>query len=279
MSTDLRIDLGEARAALRQAARRTSELFESVADPAMAVRGSAWSVGEVGAHLAVALRGFTDAARGDYDTVAPHIPPTGVYAERLAAVTAATLTIEPERDPRALGRLIVERVEAFLTSTAGLSGAERIATPWYGDGASMSLATSTAMLVGEQLLHGYDVATSVGRAWPIGVAEGRLLTRAITSMLPLAANPATTAGLRAAYGIAVREGGPRFVVRVEDGTVTVEPADGRHVDCHLSADPVTFVLVGYGRIGQWGPIARGRFRAWGRKPWLAFRFANLFVNP
>ncbi len=278
-STDLRIDLAEARAALERVTRRTADLFGSVTDPGRAVRRSMWTVGDVGAHLAVALVGFTEAAGGDFGTVAPHIPATGVFAERLSAVTAATLTIEPDRDPRHLSRLIVERVDGFLHATAGLSGAERIATPWYGDGASLSLATATAMLLGEQVMHGYDVAGTLGRPWPISVDDARLMTRAITSMMPLAANPVTTARLHATYGVSVRNGGPRFVVAVDHGTVVVEPADGRRVDCHLSADPLTFALVAYGRTGQWGPIAAGRLRAWGWQPWLAFRFVNLFFNP
>lgn len=77
----------------------------------------------------------------------------------------------------------------------------------------------------------------------------------------------------------MKRGGPRFVVRVDDGTVTVEPAEATKVDCRLSADPLTFVLVGYGRINQWGPIVRGKLTAGGRKPWLALRFTGLFFNP
>ena len=279
MSTDLRIDLGEARSALANAARRTAELLGSIDDPALAVHRSTWNVGEVGAHLAVALSGFTDAARGDYGAMAPFIPPTGLFADRLSAVTAGSVAAETERDPQVLGRLIVQRADGFVESTAALSDHERIATPWYGDGASLSVAAATAMLVGEQILHGYDVAVALGRSWPISVMEAHLILRGITSMMPLAANPKTTAGLRVSYRVTVRRGGPRFVVRVDDGSLTVEPANDQRVDCCLSADPVTLVLMGYGRIGQWGPMARGRIGAWGRQPWLALRFAELFFNP
>jgi hypothetical protein len=69
------------------------------------------------------------------------------------------------------------------------------------------------------------------------------------------------------------------VVRFNDGVAAVEPARGQTIDCHLSADPVDLMLVVYGRISQWGPIARGRLLAWGRKPWLGLRFKNLFFNP
>jgi hypothetical protein len=39
------------------------------------------------------------------------------------------------------------------------------------------------------------------------------------------------------------------------------------------------VLVGYGRMSQWRAIGTGRLIAWGRKPWLGFRFVGLFFNP
>lgn len=278
MSNDLRIDHQEARTALAGAARRTAALLASIDDPSRPVPKSTWTVGEVGAHLAVALQGFTEAVGGRYETLGPHIRP-GTFAHRLSGVTAGTLAVETERDPQKLAAIVLDRVDAFLAATAGLSGHERVATPWYGEGASLGVATATTMLTGEQLLHGRDLAVTVGEQWPISPPDARLIVKAITSMLPLVANPAATAGLRATYAVGVRGGGPEFVVRVEGGAVTVEPAGSTSVDCHISADPVTFVLVGYGRIGQWGPIATGRMRAWGRKPWLAFRFVNLFFNP
>ncbi len=279
MTSDLSIDNNEARATLAEAARRTAALIRSIADPALPVRRSAWTVGEVGAHLAVGLQGFTEAARGETAAVATYIPPTGTFADRLSAVTAGTLAIEPERDSVALSGLIAARVEDFLATTAAVPGGQQIATPWYGDGVSLSLSTATAMLVGEQLVHGYDVAATVGRPWPISVPEAQLVIRAVTSMMPLSVNPEGVAGRRVTYGVNVAPDGPRFVVRVADGAATVEPAGETPVDCRISADALTLVLVGYGRIGQWGPIVRGRLRAGGRRPWLALGFTGLFYNP
>lgn len=66
---------------------------------------------------------------------------------------------------------------------------------------------------------------------------------------------------------------------IDDGKATVESAGSGAVDCRLSCEPVNLVFLGYGRIDQWGPIARGRLRAWGRKPWLGPKFTSLFVNP
>ncbi len=47
----------------------------------------------------------------------------------------------------------------------------------------------------------------------------------------------------------------------------------------ISADPVAFLLVGYGRIGQWGQILRGKLVASGRKPWLGLGFGKLLTSP
>jgi len=47
----------------------------------------------------------------------------------------------------------------------------------------------------------------------------------------------------------------------------------------ITADPVAFLLLGYGRVTQWPQIVRGRLRAGGRKPWFAMRFASLLVSP
>lgn len=73
-------------------------------------------------------------------------------------------------------------------------------------------------------------------------------------------------------------GGPRLVIHFRQGSATVH-GSARHVDCHLWVDPVAFLLVGYGRISQWGPIARGKLVAWGRKPWLGLKFKSLLLNP
>jgi hypothetical protein len=47
----------------------------------------------------------------------------------------------------------------------------------------------------------------------------------------------------------------------------------------ITADPVAFLLVGYGRISQWGPILRRQIVAGGRRPWKALRFAMLLTDP
>jgi hypothetical protein len=66
-------------------------------------------------------------------------------------------------------------------------------------------------------------------------------------------------------------GGPRYLIAIDDGVAHVTGA-GPRADCWISADPVAFLLVGYGRASQWSQIARGKLLAGGRKPWLGTAF-------
>lgn len=80
------------------------------------------------------------------------------------------------------------------------------------------------------------------------------------------------------YEVRLRGGGPRFVVRVADGAAEVRAAGGP-IDCVISADPATFLLVGYGRMPHRRALLRGGMLAGGRRPWLGLRFKDLFFNP
>jgi hypothetical protein len=55
-------------------------------------------------------------------------------------------------------------------------------------------------------------------------------------------------------------------------------APGDKVDCWIAADPVAFLLVGYGRTGQWSQALRGRIVTGGRKPWLGLKFGDLLTS-
>ena len=56
-------------------------------------------------------------------------------------------------------------------------------------------------------------------------------------------------------------------------------AAGEKADCVISADPVAFLLLGFGRVSQLSPLLRGQLRPGGRKPWLAMKFGSLLYSP
>jgi uncharacterized protein (TIGR03083 family) len=277
-SAAARHDHQATRAALSAAAGRGAALMASLPDLDRPVPRSEWTLADVAAHLVIGFQGYTDAALGEAERWRPHIAEGTDFSERVRTLNQRTLGGAPRLEPAAAGAAIEEAARLFLEATAGLDPALTLGTPWYGDGAAVSLAAATALLLGEQLMHGRDVAHGLGRRWPITGDEATLVLEAMRAMIPLAVNPARAGRLTASYELRV---GPlvRFVVRLADGRASVEESAGQAVDCRIAAQPVALLLVAYGRMSQWQAIARGRLMAWGRRPWLGPRFPGLFFKP
>jgi uncharacterized protein (TIGR03083 family) len=278
-TTSTALQVGASRQSLAEYGRRNAELFGS-SDMGRRLNRSEWTVGDTASHLIFALRGFTDSAAEHYDewlateSQIPNLRTT----DRVAALNRVLIPNEPFRSPVQAGRDIAAGVDRFLSVTASLPPEQRIQTPWYGVGESLSVAEATCLLLGEQVMHGYDVARTLGRKWPITKSDALLVFGVVRTMMPKIVDSPAMGKTRAKFKLHL---GPRdsFVVNVADGKAVVEPDSGQHVQVHLAADPVALALVGYGRINQWSAIARGKLFAWGTKPWLAFRFKSFFCNP
>lgn len=59
-----------------------------------------------------------------------------------------------------------------------------------------------------------------------------------------------------------------------DPRLTVDPAQPGSIDVHITAEPVTALLMSYGRMGQLLPSLTGKIVTWGTHPWLALRPAE-----
>lgn len=273
------IDLESTRTALAAAAVRSGGVVGVIDAPARATRGLTWSLAETASHVVLGLRLYTDSVRGDLDRWRGLIPEdVPAFHDRLAAVTAKGLGMVPERDPATLAGLIGDAVGDFLAASAGLPPDRPVATPWYGEGVSLSLGEATALLLGEQLVHGRDLAVTLRRPWPISRAEALLVVPAATAMMPRAIRAEATRDLELTVAFHLR-GGPGFAIRVVRGTAAREPLGLHRPDCHIRFDPVAFLLVGYGRLSPWAALARGGAIAYGRRPWIALRFRDLFHDP
>jgi uncharacterized protein (TIGR03083 family) len=260
------LDLLATRAALEAVGRRLVRLLEAVPDPQAPTRGLAWTLGETSLHLAGGPGRYADFARGRA-LPEPTVDLGPVFAQRMAA--------QPERTPSVLARQLEANTHRYLAETAELPATHPV--PFFG-GVTIELAALSAILLGEFVVHGDDVARSLGRPWPIDPAHARLIVAAITALLPRYVDRTHAGGLTATYQVRLR-GGPSFQVRFDRGTATVAPAQPGPADCRVTADAVTFLLVVYGRRSQWPGILRGQLRAWGRRPWLGPRFQRLFVRP
>jgi hypothetical protein len=128
------------------------------------------------------------------------------------------------------------------------------------------------------MMHGWPIARALRKRSPFGAADVELALAFVTYVMPAIVDEHSARGFTACYDVRFRHG-PRLAFMFDEGRLTIAPAATRNVECHVSADPVAFLLVGAGLVGQWGQIARGRLTTWGRKPWLALRFAGLFHPP
>jgi len=214
-----------------------------------------WSAAETGAHLVSLPRRYRPMVSG------PRPLP-----ESLARDNEQALAAVPERDPRVLADLLATEV-AELLDVLGTDG-QRPA--WYFT-VPHTTAGLGAVLLTELLVHGLDLARATRRPWPITRPQA---TACIGGVLPAVAAVADPVAV-GTYHLHVR-GGEDWTIDIRDGAVTVAPGRPPRADLHFSVDPVAFLLNAYGHLGRTRALLTGRLVAWGRKPWLAGRFAAAF---
>jgi uncharacterized protein (TIGR03083 family) len=260
-----------AAAALPAAAERTAQLMREITNPGAPVPGLRWTAAELAAHVVADLRTYTGVVAGRGPVVAPGTAPA---ADLGTAENQRQLAEYPERGLDRLAAELTRAMPAFVGAAGAAPPGAQLGSPI---GVAMTPATIAAIVLGEQLIHGLDLARAAGRPWPIDADDARLVVPGVVELLPAYLNREAARGLRVRYEL--RAGGDlRYQLAIDDGTATVGPATGS-ADCVITADPVAFLLVGYGRISQWGPMLRGQLRAGGRKPWLGFKFNQLTVSP
>jgi hypothetical protein len=260
--------------ALREAVDTSAELWRRVGRPDAPVPGLTWTAAETAAHTVGDLRDYAQAlARhtGGYMTHAnrPQESPTRLSA----AVNARHLMEVPERDMGRLADMLEEATATYLAAAVAADDSAAIPTP---NGLVISPSTMTCLLLGEQLIHGLDISRAATAPWTISPRDALLVIPGVLTVAPQYLRP-SRAHVRASFELRMR-GANRYRMAVNKGTAVVTAA-GEKADCTITADPVAFLLLGYGRIPQWAPIIRGRLRAGGRKPWLAMKFGTLLSSP
>ncbi|MGW6392840.1 maleylpyruvate isomerase N-terminal domain-containing protein [Streptomyces sp. NPDC055103] len=270
------------RAALAAAIPRLARLLCDVPDLDAPSGVPVWTVGDVGAHLTSVYLAYgavvsADGAM-DWDGVLP--PGDLPFVERITVMNATSVGLLDGDGRARLGDLVVERGEAFLRVTEGLAPDAPVTAPWYGPGATLTVAVVTGLMLSETLVHGLDIARGARLPWPIGPDEASLVIgQSMPTMMALALDSGKSRGVRIAFDLVVK-GGPRLAVVVDDGAMTVtRDAPPCAYDCRITVAPTTFLLVSFRRTPIWKAIAQGRMRAGGRRPWLAPRLGELVSTP
>src|SRR5262245_13502496 len=272
---DTRRAYGPTLNALRGAVARSADLWRHTDKPDAPAPGLIWTAAETAAHVVGDLRDYTQALTRHANGYMTHANrPTESPSALSAKVNARHLEEVPERNLHRLADMLEAALDAYLNAAVTADPSVAIATP---NGLVITPATMAALLLGEQLIHGLDISRTAKMRWPIAKADAFLVIPGVLSVAPQYLRPNRAAGVHISFELRMR-GGPSYRLAVDDGTAGVTAA-GKKADCVITADPVAFVLLGYGRISQLSPVLRGQLRPGGRKPWLATRLGTLLYSP
>ena len=243
-----------------------AELVVTAPDLSVLARESKWTVREVTVHVAVGARAFADLASEPNPSLPGMADLSAEIERRMADVS--------ESDAGKLAALTQDAIEDFVDAWV-----DRPAdSPLDWGGCPITAATLAGVLLGEVVMHGYDMAYALGRPWPIDPGHAGLILGAYGPLFPICVNPERAAGHSASYALDLG-GGPIVTLRFSDGVLGLEPPGTGPVDVTLCSDPVTFLMVADGRLSQFEAIALGRMTATGDRPELAVGFKDLFFNP
>jgi hypothetical protein len=203
---DPKVALAEARSALKTVTDRTTALVRSLHELHLSIPGSEWTVREAAVHLLTGAALFADIAAGMPS------PVTNLTREALAVENAQRIADIPEAEPETLAGLVSDAVKRFLDITSGRHGDEVVV--WHA-GLRISVAHLVCISLGEQVLHGHDMAAAAGSPWPIHPNHARLV---LNGYAP-----------------------------IHTGDFRLEPPHWNEPDGTDSADPAARLLVGSGR--------------------------------
>jgi uncharacterized protein (TIGR03083 family) len=249
---------------LRDASNRFVGQLRSTASSQEPAIGD-WTTGEVAAHVSHVTEIDCAIARGEGSPVEDHLMLGDSWARMLAD--------DPERNPMELA----DRIEAsgeVLADMLSADDLERV-VEWHG-GVPISVGALGAVLVNEYEVHGLDIARAIGRPWTYPRPHALLAIDGLLVLAPHYLDRERASDFRASYELRPRGGRP-ISLTFHDGEVSVGSKPTGRIDCRLTIDPVAYVLVAFGRRSTWEAIAKGQVIAWGRRPWLGFRFASMFI--
>lgn len=272
---ETRSSLSETCDAILDAAGRVADVVRGSNDASVRVPGLDWTLGEAAAHLAAETREYAETLTGDLD-VNEHLRSAATAttpAERSAALNVQQLDRNRERDPLALAGAVQSAAQAFAAAAATREPIGQVRTT---NGLEMTVDNMARVILGEYLVHGLDIARATKTAWHISPDDALRVADGVMTLAPKYLDPEASRDVTASYELRFRRG-PAYNLSIDRGSATVGPASGR-VDCTIVADPVAFLLVGYGRASQWGAVMRGKLIAYGRKPWLGFKFGSLLTS-
>ncbi len=149
--------------------------------------------------------------------------------------------------------------------------------PWH-TGLTLSPGEFGAIAVGEWLVHGWELAKTIGAPWQVQPEHARLVLAAFDAVLPAWLDVDKAAGHTNRYEYRLRGTGDRLQHTFTDGVLTTRPEAGVpfRPDTIIWAEPSALLLYFYRRTGLWSNAVRGSLLAGGRRPDRALTARNRF---
>ena len=179
---DTRRTHDQSKDALRAAVGRTAELLRRVDDAAAPVPGLTWTAAETAAHMAGELRDYTLALTRHTAGYMTHANRPLESPSRMGAVVnARQLTEIPDRNISRLADVLEESALAYLAAATAADESAAIPT---ANGLVLSPSTMTSLLLGEQVVHGLDIARAARVGWEIDPADALMIIPGVLTVAP-----------------------------------------------------------------------------------------------
>jgi hypothetical protein len=258
------------RAAVLDALARHGDAFVGLLrrhpDPTRPVPGLTWTTGQLAAHMVMLGEGYTSIVLGKDS------PYSSTDPAEVAKINETTGRAVLDR-----GGNLAERVDVAWTELRETLAADDLPVTVVHAGIPLAPLNVGAVAIGELLIHGHDLAGAFAEPWVIAGEQVDLVSAGVSLLMPHVLTPKARR-FTGTYQMRLRGQGSH-IFRFLDGVLTGGRAWDGPVDCRISADPATYLLAGYGRIGPIRPALTGRMVVYGRKPWLGPRFATLVQAP
>jgi uncharacterized protein (TIGR03083 family) len=255
--------------AIDEVAEQVISLLRTIPDARRQVPNCpGWTVADVIAHLVTVTPRYEAGPQGGGDWVDT--------PAQLPALNAQQMQRVATREVDELAAQLLAALRSLRTTIDSFG--DPAPTFHFHGGEVVDANAALGILLGELIVHGYDIASSVGSPWPIVASHVSIVVDGINPILPGWLDVRRSAGHNATYELRLR-GQATHVYAFSDGILQVNPPEPPPIDVHISGDPAATLLVIYKRRSRWPSILTGKLLAWGRRPWLALTFGSRIHRP